>query len=400
MMYFTVEKKDCTGCSACEQICPIKCVSMVRDEEGFLYPVANDSCIHCGKCARVCPIQHDQASASVTARQAYAAKTKSREIWGRSASGGAFSEICLAWNQITDKCSFVGAAWNDLYVEHKVVASPDNLEMICKSKYVNSDIGRVFSDIESLLSNNQGVVFCGTPCQVAGLKAYLGEKQNNQNLLLIDFICHGVGSPIVFKEAMNIIGEQLGDKVVSYEFRSKRKIYETDYLTKVDLKRGKSVYMLKDQYMQLFLSQNILRPSCGKNCKFRNEQRQGDLTIADFKGLIKVFPQLKGYKQNYSTIVVNSEQGKKVIDHLRGHMTLLECDISDIKKYNPLFYRQTKFSETRDQFFNDFEKNPKCAIKKWTTNAQIARKNVVKVCYELMPVSVRKVIYNLREKKS
>ncbi len=46
----------CTGCKTCEQICPVKAIDMMEDEEGFYKPRINkEKCIKCGKCYKNCP---------------------------------------------------------------------------------------------------------------------------------------------------------------------------------------------------------------------------------------------------------------------------------------------------------------------------------------------------------
>ncbi len=388
MLYFTNEKKYCTGCSACYSVCPVKCITMEKDEEGFLYPIASDECIHCGKCEKICPVAEAEAMKQSFQQKAYCVLTKDKEIWKRSASGGAFSEICKAFGDNDTIIS--GAAWDGFNVHHICVKGTDNIAPLCKSKYISSSPENVFSEIKNYLSNEKKVVFCGTPCQVAGLKNFLGKEY--ENLLLIDLICHGVGSPDVFKVCMSEIGDQFGIAVNSYQFRAKRDVYQTDYLACITFNDGKRKYLVNDQYIQLFLNQNCLRPSCGENCRYRNETRQGDITIADFKGLTKVFPELSCAKRNYSSVVVNSSKGDAVIKNMLKSVKFMECELDDIKKYNPLFFRQTWFSKDRDNFFKDFLLNSKEAIKKWTTDATVNERSLKRKVYDILPVFIRRFI--------
>lgn len=394
MLYFMKEKKLCTGCGACYNICPTKCIAMEKDKEGFLYPTASDKCVHCGKCEIVCPavfVKTEDSNNNITP-VAYCALTKDSKVWRQSASGGAFTEICKAWD-VGDSV-FCGAAWNGLNIEHRCIQGIDNIGPLRKSKYIASDTKDVFQKIKNYLSAGKKAVFCGTPCQVAGLKHFLGKGQ--ENLLLIDLICHGAGSPKVFQACINNISNQFGWDVCSYEFRAKRTAHQTDYLQKVKIKGGKSIYIENDPYMQLFLSQQCLRPSCGKNCRFRSAQRQGDITIADFKGLTNVFPDLNGSRKNYSSIIFNTQKGKSVIPQLSKSMKMRECDIEDIKKYNPLFYRHTWSSERRDVFFQEFVVSPEQTIKKWCKPAQISKENLLRLVWRYTPTRLRKNILELR----
>lgn len=385
---FDIEKKDCTSCTACYSICPINCIEMKEDEEGFSYPIASDACINCGKCEKICPIYNYKIDKLNFKQKAYAAVAKDKEIWRRSSSGGAFSEICHAWGD--ENTFIVGAAWEGLKVHSICVTGVENIAQLCKSKYLVSDLKDTYKSIKNKLDNNGRVIFCGTPCQVAGLKAFLGK--NYSNILLIDLICHGVGSPLVFKSCIKVIGEQFNDEVLSYEFRTKRRIYEIDHLALIRFKSGKCKYFIKDPYIQLFLKQHCLRKSCGENCKYRNENRKGDLTIADFKGYDKVFHQLKGTKKNYSSIIVNSEKGEMIIPHIFKRMKMFSCTIDNIKRYNPLFFRQTWFSDKREEFFSDFVLAKEETIKNWTEPALEYNKSVKRKVYDILPTWMRKLI--------
>ncbi len=396
MLYFMKEKMQCTGCSACYNLCPTKCITMEKDEEGFLYPIASDRCVHCGKCETVCSAVNKKNDGGNTLPEAYCALTKDNKVWKQSASGGAFTEICKAWN-IGDSV-FCGATWNGLNIEHKCVQGIDNIGLLRRSKYVASDIKNVFREVKDYLMAGKRVVFCGTPCQVAGLKLFLGKEQ--ENLLLIDLICHGVGSPKVFQVCVNTISNQFGWQVCSYEFRAKRNAYQTDHLQKIKNKNGKVIYIENDPYMQLFLSQQCLRPSCGKNCRFRSAQRQGDITIADFKGLTNVFPDLNGSRKNYSSIIFNTPKGKSVIPQLSQSMKMRKCDIDDIKKYNPLFYRHTWSSEKRDLFFQEFVASPEQTVEKWCKPARISKESLPRIIWRYLPSKLRKGILKLRAKVS
>lgn len=391
MLPFTQDQTKCTGCSACMAACPIQCISMIEDEEGFLYPVAAENCISCRKCESVCPIGCIKTSKIEYKQTAYCAVTKNRNVWMRSASGGAFSEICLAFG---DSNTIVfGAAWDGLRVHHRSVEGVDNIAILCKSKYIASNPEHVFSEVKNHLRLGKKVVFCGTPCQVAGLKKYIGKEQDN--LLLIDFICHGVGSPKVFDACIRNLSTQFGGEIESYEFRAKRGAFETDHMQKISSKKQKKLFIKDDPYIQLFLRQLCLRPSCGSNCHFRSSDRQGDITIADFKGLAEVFPQLSMSKRNYSSIIVNSVKGAKVVEELYKSMNIYECTLEDIKRYNPLFYRHTDPSTERDAFFSDFLADPQLAIEKWCAPSNEATMTLKQRIWKVLPRAVRVYIYKI-----
>lgn len=389
MLTFNPNKTNCTGCSACYSICPVHCISMVPDEEGFLYPIASNECIECKLCEKVCPLNSKKENNNIPIR-AYAAVTKDYNIWRRSTSGGAFSEIVRHWGD--SDTYIVGASWRDFEVHHIGVVGFKNIAPLCKSKYISSAIEDTFIEIRSNLSLGKKVIFCGTPCQVDGLSRFL--RKSYDNLLTIDLICHGVGSPAVFKECLNVINKQLGEKVSSYEFRTKRKIIETDYLSKITTDNN-IFYVVNDPYQQLFFSQNILRPSCGKNCKYRNMHRPGDITIADCKGLIEIFPELRGCKRNWSTIVCNTDKGLNAIRNLHDTMEIREYSINDVIKYNPLFAHQTWFSKCRDQFFINFLKYPSETIIANTRPLEIRKINIKTLIKIVVPPRLLNFIYRI-----
>lgn len=389
MLDFNPNKKNCTGCSACYSACPVHCISMKRDKEGFLYPEASDACIHCGLCEKVCPSFLPKPENSHV-QKALGAVAKDNDIWRRSASGGAFSEICRAWAD--GNTLIVGAAWDGLKVHHVGVTGFECTAPLCKSKYVSSAIEDTFIEIKGALKQGRKVIFCGCPCQVAGLKAYL--REDYEALLSIDLICHGQGSPSVFEACIRNMSKHFGDEIKEYMFRAKRKWYEEDYISYI--KTSKSGYYLKkDPYIQLFLSQNALRPSCGENCKYRDSRRPSDITIADLKGLATLFPDLKYTKKNWSTIVCNTQKGEDCVTRLSNSMEIRPITIDDVVRFNPLFARQTWFSKDRDTFFADFEAGEDNSISKWTVPAIVHNPGFVRQVFASLPGWMKKIFFNI-----
>lgn len=396
MLPFIMEKRNCTGCMACANICPKQCIKMVYDEEGFCYPDSSTECINCKLCEKICPNNKD-IMVKNSFHEVYALLTKDYDVWKRSTSGGAFSEICRSFDKNT---VFFGASlMQDLNTHHICVESFDELHKITKSKYVQSYVGNSFSQAKDFLNKGKKVVFCGTPCIIAGFKSFLGKETNN-NLLLIDLVCHGVGSKSVFSSCVKEMEKQFGKEISGYEFRSKRRIFEVEYLSKITFKSREEKYVINDPYIQLYLSQNCLRPSCGENCHYRREDRIGDITLADFKGLYHVFPELKGGKYNYSALIVNTDKGKRVAERIKNNVNMLSASLEDIKTYNPLFYRNTWFSKERSTFFSDFISNPQLAIQKWTDKAVVSKKTVKQRVFEFTPVGIRKRVIKYLEHKN
>ena len=347
MMYFTKNKEDCTGCTACKAVCPKKCITMQPDEKGFFYPEADlDICIQCGLCENVCPNQHpryiDQNGNICTEENserflntlqyAVTAITKDDEVWKNSTSGGAFSEICNVLNRKAiaegSQMWVYGAAFDGLVVKHCGHRMPD-IQGFRKSKYVQSDMQNCFYEIKTHLQNQEQVLFSGTPCQVEGLRAFLGKPY--ENLFCIDLICHGVGSPSVFKRYLDECSQT--DKVKKYTFRIKFRKYGNyqRYLSEITRESGKIERILIDDYNKLFLNQLCLRNCCGENCKYRKIHRQGDITLADCNNFTRNYPDIYD-DRGYSTIVVNTTKGKAVLGDLPDFMVILPADLDDVKR--------------------------------------------------------------------
>lgn len=389
MLSFNPQKENCSGCSACFSACPVRCITMKQDDEGFLYPEASAECIGCGICKKVCPIFHSQ-NIKNDFHKPFVALSLDQNVWKKSASGGAFSEICNSWGD--NDTIFIGAAWEKLQVNHVGVIGINSIGPLRKSKYIASDLCNTFVQAKQYLDSGGKVLFCGTPCQVAGLRSFLNKDY--EHLLTIDLICHGVGSPKVFKECLKDIEKTEGETIVGYEFRSKKKYYESDYLSCVYTK-SRSIYYLMDRYHQLFMSQLCLRPSCSHYCKFRNPNRQGDITIADFKGLSDIFPQFEVKRRNYSTIVVNSLKGASIIPELEKRMELHPYPLELVIKYNPFFAEHTELPSERNIFFSAFCVNPGSAIDRWTKPVPYYKPTWKRLFFNHAPKFLRKVIIRL-----
>lgn len=189
------DKKDCCGCYACYNICPKKCISMKADEEGFWYSVIEQNkCVNCNLCEKVCPIINP-VNRGNSLKLSYAVKNKDEDIRLRSSSGGMF--YLLAEDTIKQNGLVYGAAFDkDFSVKHIGIDKISEIELLQGSKYLQSSIGDTYKHVKNDLRENKQVLFTGTPCQVEGLKSFLGKEE--ENLITMDFICHGVPSPSIW----------------------------------------------------------------------------------------------------------------------------------------------------------------------------------------------------------
>ena len=194
------------------QRCPNACIIMLEDEQGFLYPkVDTAKCIDCGLCEKVCPVlNHGEPRQPLVC---YAAIHHDEKIRLASSSGGVFT--ALAEYVITNSGVVFGARFNEKWeVVHDYTETIEGLAAFRGSKYVQSTIGDNYRLAEQFLKDGRQVLFTGTPCQIAGLNNYL--RKEYENLLSVEVACHGVPSPLVWREYIK-------DKnPTSINFRDKR----------------------------------------------------------------------------------------------------------------------------------------------------------------------------------
>lgn len=380
--------EKCTGCSACCAICPTNSIKLVEDEEGFFFPIVDEAkCISCKACLSVCQLNVVKKIADQKKQRAFVILTKNKEVEQASSSGGAFSEICRVFGE---DAYFSGATQKGFLVQHETVNGLKNINLFYKSKYVQSNIGDTFYKIKKLLTSNKRVIFSGTPCQVSGLRNYL--KRDYENLFCIDLVCHGVGSQDVFYNTIKVTEEDLKSKIVGYEFRSKRKWGRNSsrYSSCYKLENGNYI-IDEDRYTQLFLNQLCLRKSCVTNCQFQNRNRQGDITLADFKNKCNIMGKGDYILHNYSTIIINTPKGEEAFGHLDKKCVVCEMPMVDAIMDNPIIDHNIKESNFRDAFFKDYKDiGKKKSIMKWSNKNSVSLKTFFK---RYIPVHLQKIFY-------
>ena len=340
-----VSYKDCTGCTACYSACPVNAIEMTANKEGFLYPKINETkCIHCGLCYKICPAVHPKY-ANNEKPDCYAVMG-SDELRLESSSGGMFSII--AEQVLSEKGYVCGAAYDrdKITVHHKVISSKKRLKDLRQSKYIQSNIGESFKQIKKLLLKGKSVFFVGCPCQVAGLKSYLGKEY--PSLLTADIVCHGVPSRLVFEKFISDLPYK--SAVKSINFRQK-KVYGWTPTMQIEYKNGEEYYKPRWEcdYYKAFLSIMACRKSCG-NCKFNRLPRQGDYTLADFWGIGEKYPGLDDGKGT-SLVLLNNDKAAKHFEKIKGTFkTYALVDIELARKANWNVFGSSKEHWERDRF--------------------------------------------------
>ena len=291
-MITILDKKLCTGCCACLNVCPEQCITMERDQEGFWYPkVDTTACTDCGECERVCPLIEDNSVSveRLPAPQVLAAWNTDHTVRLDSTSGGVFSALA---NWMFELNGYVaGAVYaEDHTVSHVVTNDPKMLPALRSSKYLQSYTGDLYNRIKQLLEEGRQVLYCGTPCQIAGLYHLLGRDY--EGLITCDFICRGVNSPKAFLKYLESLEKQYGAPVESIKFKNKTFGWHR-FSTRIDFQNGKTYIMdrYRDPFMQGYLTFNCFTRPCCYACRFTGTPRQGDITLADFWGLDRIHPE-------------------------------------------------------------------------------------------------------------
>ena len=338
------DKSLCCGCTACMNACPAQCIVMRRDREGFDYPVANsDRCISCGKCETVCPVLNPPVPAEPEAVLA----VRSERYVAESSSGGVFPEVakCI----IEDGGVVFGAVLNDdMTVGHTDAEDMVSVGRMRGSKYVQSDLYGTFEEVRYYLDEDRKVLFSGTPCQIAGLKSYLGKSYDG--LVTVDCACHGVPSPGLLEKYVDALGRKEGSKVTAMKFRDKSSgwmhysfTYSTDTVTV-------SKPYMKDPYIALFVQDMTLRPSCYK-CPARNGRSGADMTLADFWNVAEALPEMNDDK-GVSLVLANTEKAIRLLE--RTGLPSHAVDIRDAMKNNGGFSESIDRPERREEFFKGY----------------------------------------------
>lgn len=346
-----VRENFCYGCGACKSICPVKAINIIEDRYGFLKAnVDRKICIDCGKCLETCPRINNVFENSDNP-ECYASWAKD-EIRCTSASGGIFSAIASEFLK-RENHYVAGAVWKEnYYVSHIVTNNKDDLTRIQNSKYVQSNTENVYEDVKALIENGNKVLYSGTPCQIAGLYAFLGGK--NDNLFTIDLICHGVPSTKVLQKYLK--DSYNGKEIKRLDFRDKSvfgwssemNIYMADD-EEVHTRAG------KDSFYQAFLSNLSLSPNC-ENCQFSRLPRQGDISIGDFWNIEK-FDKSLNDRKGTSLVLVNNVRGRELYDSCTTIEVSRKVPMSFVRETcNKTIFAPFKHHLGSRRFLNDFNR--------------------------------------------
>ena len=347
-------KERCTGCGACYNVCPMNCIKMQPDEKGFLYPVIDkQKCINCGKCERICPsLNKVESLQNNSVPDVWAVWSLDAEIRYESTSGGVFSEMAI--EMLKNGGIVCGARYNEKkMVEHCIIDSIEQLPSIRQSKYVQSDVKRVFAEIKEYLENGREVLFCGTPCECAGLYNYLEKKYDN--LLCVDFICRGANSPKVYELFLKTLEEQY-DSTVSRVWFKNKVLGWRKFSTRIEFDNGEvySEDRYSDAFIRGYIEANLYMRDCCEKCMYKQMPRLSDITMGDFWG-IKSADVGEDTDLGTSLVMLNSEKGTSFFERIKSRLFVNKRNFEEACKGNKCILEAPCFHKDRDIFWKDID---------------------------------------------
>ena len=346
-----VSVQNCALCGACFNACPVDAIRFSKAYLDFRYPEIDATrCVCCNQCEKACPILGDKSKLEDGYPIAFAAKSNDDSVRLCSSSGGAFFE--LASQMLRDGGYVCGAVFDEnFHVRHIVSNTQEDIFRMMGSKYAQSDVGYCYREIKEKLTAGEKVLFSGCPCQVAGLRTYLGKSY--KDLLLAELICHGIPSDQMLQTYIHMQEKKYGTMLKRMEFRNKTKGWHNSAVRmEFENHRIYSIPYTADAYTIGFLRNISLKSSC-YDCHFRNFTAGSDIILGDFWGAEVELPE--DDNKGISAILVNSGKGMDVLD--RCNLTLTPANVETVIKYNRNLLCSAAPSPQRSSFYASADTN-------------------------------------------
>ena len=386
-MVDTVGKNDCCGCEACAQACPVRCIHMFEDEEGFLFPSVDTSkCLRCGKCLNVCPAKGNIKKR--TPSECYAYRTKDEDLLKKTSSGGFFS--AAAEKVLEERGVVFGATFNGKNeVVHAYIESPDALDSLRRSKYVQSRVGNAFGECKNSLDIGRRVLFCGTPCQIKALKLFIGKEY--PNLITVDFVCHGVPSPGVYRRYLDELAKKKGyslSELHDVNFRDKGLGYAYSFSFSFSFSFFRE-NPKENIFLKGFLADLYLRRSC-YNCKSKGFSSGADYTMCDFWSVEKFLPGFADKTiPGVSQIFVFND--KLNLFDTQGRETTRKLDVTQRGIIQKWAIKSVPLSKRRARFYEIYFKSDGVADAVSTASRSSLKDRIIALARRLAGAVLRKL---------
>ena len=356
MAHTICEKTLCTGCGACFAVCPAQCISMVADAEGFFRPQIDDAhCLICDLCKKTCPVANPlQNVAPWPPEGVYAAYALDENTQQLSSSGGIAplaAETILAQDGAVFGVAFDADGRS---VVHICVEDKSQLYRLRGSKYVQTDPSRVYGQVKERLEQGQTVLFTGTPCQIAGLKAFL--RQDPSHLITLSVLCHGVPSPLLWSRYLTEEESRTGKRICTVNFRDESTGWH-DYRLCLTDEDGtqRRIPPMKSAYLHAFNKNLSLRPSCS-NCSFKGASNSADLILGDFWGISEACPAME-HEKGVSLVLIRTEKGRQLWHQLADRVRTESVPWELAVRKNTMAVASAPASPHRQTFFHELEKS-------------------------------------------
>ncbi len=385
-------KEKCCGCGGCAAVCPRSCIQMQEDETGFVYPAVDQGkCIDCHLCQQNCPMQCSVPEVHWS-RKAYAAYATDENQRFQGSSGGLFG---IAAAEVIQSGGIVfGAAFDScLRLTMTSAETAEGLKRLYKSKYLQSDCQSAYPRIQAELMEGRLVLVCATPCQIAAIKAYL--RREYENLLTIDFFCHGVPSQSFFNQCRAWVEKKKAIKILDYSFRTKRLNGATPHYYTITYEKGgvrkekTALYLFSPFYLafQKYLS---LRDSCYA-CPFASGNRCADITIGDFHSIEKYSSGINRF-DGISAVVLNTEEGAAFFERVKKDLKYTAMDYDMLVKSGEFFPGPTRIPDERALFLSDLREKPlEYVLRKHI----LLKDRWIKAIYYSLPHAIRKILKSI-----
>ena len=284
----------------------------------------------------------------------YAVKHKELDVRMASRSGGIFTAVS---DVVLEKGGIVYGCVLDEKFEafHVRATTKEERNRMRGSKYIQSNMADTFRNVKADLEAGRKVLFSGTSCQVAGLLAFL-RKDYGEQLFCMDILCHGVPSPLVWKEYLQWQEEKNHGTCVEIDFRNKKDFGWDDHVETLKIEKGDGTIETVNSkvFRNLFYSHKIIRLSCYK-CPYKDITHPSDITIGDFWRVDNATPNFDDNK-GVSLVLLNTEQGLAAFEAVKENLDIRSCRIEDSMQV-PL-KKPFKRPEGRDEFWRDFGDKP------------------------------------------